>query len=108
MRTGQWMMKHIYNVWQAAVTQSVTDLLEHCCAVHCGMLQVNRCTSTLCFSLLTLVYQEINLWHTMSCCKFTPIICTILQQRQQTAILYLSHIVLVLLCCRKSAAWIIL
>jgi hypothetical protein len=31
----------------------VTDLLEHCCAVHFGMLQVNRCMNTLCFSLLT-------------------------------------------------------
>lgn len=61
----------------------------------------------LCFSLLTVVYQEINLWHTMSCCKFTAIICTILQQRQHTAVLYLSDIVLVLLSCRQSAAWII-
>ena len=51
-----------------------------------GCFRWHRCTSTLCFSLLTVVYQEINLWHTMSCCKFTAVICTILQHRQYTAI----------------------
>ena len=95
MRTEQLMMKHIYHDWQAAVAQRVTDLLEHHCAVHFGMLQVNRCTGTLCLSLLTVVYQEKNLWHTMSCSKFTAIICTIWQQRQHIAFLYLSHIILI-------------
>jgi len=36
------MMTHIYHVWQAAVAQRVTDLLEHCCAVCFGMLQVTQ------------------------------------------------------------------
>jgi hypothetical protein len=100
IRTEQWMMKHLYHVWQAGVSQRIRDLLEHCCAVHFGILQVNRCTSNLSLSLLTVVYQEINLWHIMSCSKFTAIICTIWQQRHNTAFLYLSHISLSLLCCR--------